>query len=155
MAIKYDVTKFPQMEIGYLLAQDYGEHILSVNITEDTHNGYLFKPGKMTSLDLWDMEEATEIDAYIAMKDASGRFLVVVNDPKDCAVIYQKPLNNYESPRTLAQASNFYNDPADGAVRGYVLHKYDRFWLTADAVSGTAEVGKDITTITDGKLVIA
>lgn len=155
MAIKYEVTKFPQMEIGYLLAQDYGEHILSVEITEDTANGYIFKPGKMKSLDLWTMEEATEIDAYIATKDASGRFLVVVNDPKDCAVIYQKPLNNYESPRTLAQGSNFYNDPADGAVRGYVLHKYDRFWFTPDAFDGEAAVDATITTVSNGKLVIA
>ena len=45
MAIKYAATKFPQMEIGNLLAQDYGEHILSVKITEDTPNGYHFKPG--------------------------------------------------------------------------------------------------------------
>ena len=50
MAIKYAATKFPQMEIGNLLAQDYGEHILSVKITEDTPNGYHFKPGKMTLL---------------------------------------------------------------------------------------------------------
>lgn len=82
MAIKYAATKFPQMEIGNLLAQDYGEHILSVKITEDTPNGYHFKPGKMTSLDNWEMEAATEIDAYIAMKDASGRYLVVIRDPK-------------------------------------------------------------------------
>lgn len=155
MAIKYDVTKFPQMEIGYLLAQDYGEHILSVEIDEDTPNGYIFKPGKMKSLDLWEKEEATEIDAYIAMKDASGRFLVVVNDPKDCAVIYQKPLINEESPRRLTQTSNFYNDPEDGAVRGYVLHKYDRFWLTEDAFSGAPNVNSTITTVTDGQLVIS
>ena len=58
MAIKYAATKFPQMEIGNLLAQDYGEHILSVKITEDTPNGYHFKPGKMTSLDNWEMEAA-------------------------------------------------------------------------------------------------
>lgn len=155
MAIKFDVKKFPQMEIGYLLAQDYGEHILSVEITDDTPNGYIFKPGKMKELDLWEMDDATEIDAYIATKDGSGRFLVVVNDPKDCAVVYQKPLNNYESPRELALASNFYNDPDDGAVRGYVLHKYDRFWLTEDAFSGTPVVGSTITTVTDGQLVIA
>ena len=155
MAIKYEVTKFQQMEIGYLLAQDYGEHILSIKITENTPNGYFFKPGKMTSLDLWEMGEATEIDAYVAMKDASGRYLVVINDPKGCGVIYQKPLNNVESPKRLAQQSNFYNDPDDGPVRGYILHTYDRFWLTEDAFEGTVEVGKDITTITNGKLVIA
>lgn len=155
MAIKYAATKFPQMEIGYLLAQDYGEHILSVNITEDTPNGYHFKPGKMKSLDNWDMEAATEIGAYIALKDASGRFLVVITDPKGVGVIYQKPLNNIESPRELAMASNFYNDPEDGAVRGYMLHAQDRYWLTADNFDGTPVVGSEITTITNGKLTIA
>nr|DAG26252.1 MAG TPA: hypothetical protein [Caudoviricetes sp.] len=155
MAIKYAATKFPQMEIGYLLAQDYGEHILSVTIEEDTPNGYHFKPGKMTSLDNWEMEEATEIDAYIALKDASGRYLVVINDPKGVGVIYQKPLNNVESPRELALASNFYNDPADGAVRGYMLHAQDRYWLTADNFNGEPKVDGTITTISDGKLTVA
>lgn len=155
MAIKYSATKFPQMEIGYLLAQDYGEHILSVNIDEDTPNGYHFKPGKMKALDNWDKEDATEIDAYIALKDASGRFLVVINDPKGVGVIYQKPLNNIESPRELALASNFYNDPKDGPVRGYMLHAQDRYWLTADNFNGTPTVGGTITAISDGKLTVA
>lgn len=155
MAIKYAATKFPQMEIGYLLAQDYGEHILSVNITSDTQNGYHFKPGKMKSLDNWDMKDATEIGAYIALKDAAGRFLVVITDPKGVGVIYQKPLNNIESPRELALASNFYNDPEDGPVRGYMLHAQDRYWLTPDNFEGTPAVGSEITTITNGKLTVA
>lgn len=92
MAIKYDVTKFPQMEIGYLLAQDYGEHILSVNITEDTHNGYLFKPGKMTSLDLWDMRthEAShlgltvkEMETYRAIKSFAAYMGSVIANRKN------------------------------------------------------------------------
>lgn len=154
MAIKFETTKFPQMEIGNLLAQNYGEHILSVEIEEDTPNGYICKLGKMKKLDLWTKEEATAINAYIALKDAAGRFLVVINDPKDCAVIYTKPLNPYENPKALANA-NFYNDPADGPVRAYELHKHDRFWLTADAFDGEEpEVGKDITTVTNGKLVV-
>ena len=154
MAINFKTTTFPQMEIGNLLAQNYGEHVLSVEITEDTHNGYICKLGKMKKLDLWTMEEADAIDAYIALKDAAGRFLVVINDPQDCAVIYQKPLNPYESPKALANAS-FYNDPADGPVRAYELHKHDRFWLTADAFDGEEpEVGKTISTVTDGKLVV-
>ena len=155
MAIKYAAEKFPQMEIGYLLAQDYGEHILSVNITEDTPNGYHFKPGKMKSLDNWDKEDATEIGAYIALKDAVGRFLVVITDPKGVGVIYQKPLINVENPRALTLASNFYNDPEDGPVRGYMLHAQDRYWLTKDNFEGTPVVGSEITTITNGKLTIA
>lgn len=153
MAIKYSATKFPQMEVGYLIASDGGEPILNMTIKEDTPNGYHFKAGKMTALDTWEMEDATEIDAYIALKDGSGRFLVVINDPKDVGVVYQKPLINVESPKELALLSNFYNDPEDGAVRGYMLHKQDRYWLTEDNFSGIPTVGATITTITDGKLV--
>ena len=60
--------------------------------------------------------------------------------PKGVGVIYQKPLNNVESPRSLALASNFYNDPADGAVRGYMLHSQDRYWLTEDNFDGSPRI---------------
>ena len=85
----------------------------------------------------------------------SGRYLVVIRDPKGVGVIYQKPLNNIESPRELALASNFYNDPEDGAVRGYMLHSQDRYWLTEDNFEGTPSVGSEITTITNGKLTVS
>ena len=70
------------------------------------------------------------------------------------ALIYQKPLIDYESPRALTQISNFYNDPKDGPVRGYVLHSLDRFSLSDEGFSGTPKKGGKITTITDGKLVV-
>ena len=77
MAINYTVDKHTVCEIGNLIAQNYGEHMVSLNITDPTDNGRIVKVGKMTSLDLYEVEEATAIDAYIAMKNANGTWLVV------------------------------------------------------------------------------
>ena len=156
MAIKYTVEKHTVCNPGSLIASDYGRHIASVAIEEAIDNGRIIKVGKMTSLDQYEMEDATQIDAYIALKGADGLWLVVVNDPKDTrnALVYQKPLIDEESPRSLTQMQAFYNDPADGPVRAYLLDALDRFWLSDDGFSGTPAVGATITTITDGKLVI-
>lgn len=154
MAISYNVEKHTVCNPGSLIASNYGRHIVSLEITDDTDNGRIVKVGKMKSLDLFEIEDATAIDAYVALKGADGLWLVVVNDPKDTCLIYNKPLINEESPRRLTLESNFYNDPEDGAVRGYVLDNYDRFWLSEEGFEGTPTVGATITTITDGKLTI-
>lgn len=154
MAISYSAEKHTVCNPGSLIASNYGRHIVSLEITDDTDNGKIVKVGKMKSLDLFEIEEATEIDAYIALKGANGLWLVVVNDPKDTCLIYNKPLINEESPRRLTLESNYYNDPEDGAVRGYVLDNYDRFWLSDEGFEGSPTVGATITTITDGKLTI-
>ena len=157
MAIKYAVDKHTRVELGNLIAQDYGRHSASVNITTDTDNGRIIKVGEMEGLDNYKMEAVTSIDAYIAQKGANGLYLVVINEVKDArtALIYTKPLTNEESPRALSLESNFYNDPADGPVRAYLLDSLDRFWLSEEGFDGTPEVGKKITTIKDGKPVIA
>ena len=157
MAIKYTVEKHTVCNPGSLIASDYGRHIASVEIDEAIDNGRIIKVGKMTSLDKYEMEDAATIDAYIALQGPDGLWLVVVNDPKDCrnALVYQKPLIDEESPRSLTLLQNFYNDPADGPVRAYLLDSLDRFWLSADGFSGTPAAGATISTITDGKLVIA
>lgn len=154
MAISYSAEKHTVCNPGSLIASNYGRHIVSLEITDDTDNGKIVKVGKMKALDLFEIEEATEIDAYIALKGANGLWLVVVNDPKDTCLIYNKPLINEESPRRLTLESNYYNDPEDGAVRGYVLDNYDRFWLSDEGFEGSPTVGATITTITDGKLTI-
>ena len=69
MAINYVVDKHVVCEIGNLIAQNYGEHMVSFKIEEPTDNGKIVKVGKMVSLDLYEMEEATEIDAYVFGKN--------------------------------------------------------------------------------------
>lgn len=155
MAIKYEVSKFPVAKQGNLLATNFGEHMISFEITEDTPNGYMCKIGKMKALDLFEVEEAGNFKGYIALKGVDGMYLVVVEetDPLN-AIIIHKPLINEESPRKLTLEANFYNDPADGAVRGYQLHPVDRFWLSEDAFEGTPVVGAEINSISNGKPVI-
>lgn len=156
MAIKYEVSSFPVAKQGNLLATKYGEHMVSLAINEDTPNGYICKIGKMKSLDLFEVEAAGTFKGYIALKGADGMYLVVVEetDPLN-AIIINKPLINEESPRRLTLEKNYYNDPEDGAVRGYQLHPVDRFWLSADGFQGVAAVGATITGITNGKPTIA
>lgn len=156
MAIKYSVDKHTVCKLGGLLAQKYGEYNVSLKITEDTDNGRIVKVGKMDSLDLYTTEAATTIGAYIFDQAADGTWLVVVTSVPDdlTALIYQKPLINEESPRKLTSIANFYNDPEDGAVRGYILHALDRFYLSDDGFSGTPKKGATIEAIENGKLKI-
>nr|DAP75936.1 MAG TPA: hypothetical protein [Caudoviricetes sp.] len=156
MAIKYSVDKHTVCKLGGLLAQKYGEYNVSLKITEDTDNGRIVKVGKMDSLDLYTTEVATTIGAYIFDQAADGTWLVVVTSVPDdlTALIYQKPLINEESPRKLTSIANFYNDPEDGAVRGYILHALDRFYLSDDGFSGTPKKGATIEAIENGKLKI-
>ena len=156
MAIKYSVDKHTVCKLGGLLAQKYGEYNVSLKITDDTDNGRIVKVGKMDSLDLYATEAATTIGAYIFDQAADGTWLVVVTSVPDdlTALIYQKPLINEESPRKLTSIANFYNDPEDGAVRGYILHALDRFYLSDDGFSGTPKKGATIEAIENGKLKI-
>ena len=156
MAIKYSVDKHTVCKLGGLLAQNYGEYNVSLKITEDTDNGKIVKVGKMASLDLYATEAATTIGAYIFDQAADGTWLVVVTSVPDdlTALIYQKPLINEESPRKLTSIANFYNDPEDGPVRGYILHALDRFYLSNDGFSGTPKKGATIEAIENGKLKI-
>ena len=157
MAVNFTVEKHTVAYIGNVVASHYGEHMVALNITEPTDNGRLVKVGIMESLDLFDVEDVTAIDAYVAQKNTNGTWLVVVNEVKDprTALVYSEPIIDYESPRVLTQLSNFYNDPADGAARGYILHSLDRFSLSEDGFVGTPTKGAKITAIQDGKPVIA
>ncbi len=157
MAVNFTVEKHTVCYPGNILAEHYGEHMVSLNITEETDNGRIVKAGAMESLDLYEVEDVTAIDAYVAMKNTNGTWLVVINEVKDprTALIYSEPIIDYESPRELTQLSNFYNDPADGAARGYILHSLDRFSLSEDGFVGTPTKGAKITAIQDGKPVIA
>lgn len=163
MAIQYSVTAHTRAEIGNVISQDYGEHIVSLDISGETNgidNGrFVHVTGmKVGTLDLWQYEAASnQMNATIIMQHPVSKLWLVhidsVTDDK-LAFIYQKPLIAEESPRALTPEKNFYNDPADGPVRGYIMHALDRVWISADGFSGTPVAGKKITTITNGKPVV-
>ena len=165
MAIKYSVEKHTRAEIGNVMAQDYGEHIVSLDISAETNgidNGRFVHVDKMTDLDLWSYEAVPAkanyaFKAYVVMQHpVSKLWLMQIDTVADdkLAFIYQKPLIAEESPRALTAESNFYNDPADGPVRGYIMHSLDRVWLSADGFSGTPTKGAVITSFANGKPVI-
>lgn len=157
MAVNYSVEKHTVCELGNLIAQEYGEHMVSLKITENIDNGRIVKVKDMISLDQYDYEAATTIDAKIVQQNPNGTWLVLVKGVSDdlTALIYQKPLIAYESPSALTSLANWYNDPADGPVRGYILHALDRFSLSEEGFSGTPKKGASITSISNGKLVVS
>ena len=162
MAIQYSVTKHTRAEIGNSIAQDYGEHMVSLDISDETNgidNGRVVHVKGMKALDLWEYEDASdEVSATVVLQHPVSKLWLVhidsVSDDKT-VFIYQKPLIAEESPRALTNEANFYNDPADGPVRGYVMHALDRFWVSEEGFDGTPSAGAKITTITNGKFKIS
>jgi len=159
MAVDYSVTKHTHVEIGNSIAEDYGEHMVSLDISGETggiDNGRFVSVDKMTALDLWSYNDVADntVSAYVVMQHPISKlWLVVIDSVKDdkTAFIYQKPLINEESPRALTLEENFYNDPADGPVRGYIVHALDRFWISDNGFDGTPAVNATITKFVDGK----
>lgn len=159
MAIEYSVKKHTDVRMGYAISQDYGEHMVSLKIDEATDNGRIVKVGKMVSLDQYEIDtDAVSVEGYIFDKEASsGLWLVVFTKVPDdlTAMIYQKPLIEEESPRILTSLGNFYNDPEDGPVRGYILHALDRWYLSDKGFGGVApQKGCTFTSVVDGKPVL-
>lgn len=163
MAIKYSVEKRTRAEIGNSIAQDYGEHMVSLDITNETEgidNGRVVHVTgmKLGTLDLWEYEAASnQVKATVIMQHpVSKLWLVHVDEVADdkTAFIYQKPLIAEESPRALTDEANFYNIPEDGPVRGYIMHALDRYWVSEEGFEGTPTQGAKITTITNGKFAI-
>ena len=161
MAIQWNVTPHTRVEIGNSIAEDYGEHMVSLDISEETDgidNGRIVHVTKMTDLDLWEYEDASdELSAYIVMQHpVSKLWLMVVDSVKDdkLAFIYQKPLIAEESPRQLTNEENFYNVPEDGPVRGYIMHALDRYWISDNGFDGKPSKGATITSIRNGKPVV-
>lgn len=158
MAIDYSVAKHTLVHPGNLISEKYGEHMVSIKIEDAIDNGAIVTIDKMVELDQWSYKPAvTGFSAYIFDQMVDGTWLVVVdavgNDKT--ALIYQKPLIAEESPRRLAMPENFYNDPEDGPVRGYIIHALDRWSVSEEGFSGTPAKGKAITAIdADGKLIV-
>ena len=83
----------------------------------------------------------------------NGNWLVLVTNPGDACLVYQKPLTPYESPRELMSEKVMYNKQGD-IVRAYGLHKHDRFEVSDEAFSGTPAVGAQIKSVSSKKMVI-
>ena len=154
MAIKYAIEKHAVCTPSNVLAQNYGEHMFSIQLDTATDNGNLVAVGDYVSLDLFAEAAVTSFEGKIVQKMTNGNYLVMVTDPGDAVLVYEKPLIAEEYSNNFKKISNFYNE-AGAVVRCYGLHKYDRFEVSAEAFSGTPEVGKTISSVANKKMVIA
>lgn len=155
MAIKFEIEKHAYCFPTKVLAGNGGEHILNIELTADADNGSIVTAGDYKSFDNY-VEDAAPAgyEAKIVDVAANGNFYVQVVEPAD-AVLVCEVVNiaeqNYDS--RFKDVKNFYNKAGE-VVRGYVLHKFDIYELSAEGFDGTPEAGKSVT-ITGRKHVVA
>lgn len=137
-----------------VLAQHYGEHMFSLEIDSDVDNGWLVSVGDYVDLNTYKavLTDVTFTGKIVAQM-TDGNYLVVVDDPGNAVLVYNKPLTPYDSPAALKDEKSMYNKAGD-RVRAYGLHKFDKFEESVENFSGTPAVGKKITGVTNGKLVV-
>lgn len=132
----------------------YGGHMFHIELDSDADNGNLVAVGDWKSLDLFSEGTVTTFTGKIVEKMADGNYLVLVTDPGDAVLVYNIPVAAEDWTNSWKKESNLYNKAGD-VVRCYGLTKYDRFEVSAEGFSGTPEVGKEITGVTDKKMVVA
>jgi len=153
MAIHFEIAKHAVCNPANVLAQNYGEHMFSIQLNGDTDNGSLVAVGDYLSLDLFKEAAVTSFEGKIVQQMTNGNYLVMVTDPGDAVLVYEKPLIAEEYSNNFKKISNFYNKAGE-VVRCYGLHKYDRFEVSKEAFSGEPAVGKSISSVSNKKMVI-
>lgn len=155
MAIKFEIEKHAYCFPTKVLAGNGGEHILNIELTTDADNGSIVTAGDYKSFDNYvEAAAPATYEAKIVDVAADGNFYVQVVEPADAILVCEVPViaeQNYDS--RFKDIKNFYNKAGE-VVRGYVLHKFDIYELSAEAFDGTPEAGKSVT-ITGRKHVVA
>lgn len=149
MAVGEHATALP----SNVLAQDYGAHIFNILLGSDADNGNLVAAGDWAEFDVFEEAAVTTFGGKIVQQMPNGNWLVLVTNPGDALLLYQKPLTPYESPKELTEESAMYNKEGD-IVRCYELRKWDRFEVSDLAFDGTPAVGATISSVSNKKMVI-
>lgn len=153
MSVGFSVSEHATALPSNVLAQDYGAHIFNIKLGTDTDNGNLVAAGDWEAFDVFAEAAVTTFEGEVVHKMPNGNWLVLVKDPGDALLVYQKPLTPYESPRELTKESAFYNKAGD-IVRCYELRKWDRFEASEEAFSTTPSVGASVTGVSNKKMVV-
>lgn len=151
MSIYYKIDRHATCNPSNILAAEGGAHMYSIQLESDADNGNICKAGDWLSLDLFAEAPASGFTGKIVEKMGNGNYLVLVEDPADCLLIYQVPVGAEDYNNTFKKESNLYNLAGD-RVRAYGLVKHDRFEVSAEGFNGTPEVGKAITGVTNKKM---
>lgn len=154
MSINQTVAQHATALPSNVLAQDYGAHIFNILLSTDADNGNLVAAGDWAEFDVFEEAAVTTFAGEVVQQMPNGNWLVLVTNPGDALLVYQKPLTPYESPRELLEEKSMYNKAGD-IVRCYELRKWDRFEVSALAFSGAdPEVGATCSAVTNKKMVL-
>lgn len=153
MAIKYALEQFPVAFPSKVIARDGGAHMYSLQHTDDLWNGAVVAKGDYVSLDLYKSKDATAINAKVVDQAANGNFYVEItaDAPASSAlIVYNPPVIEEEYNRSFQKESNFYI-PKEMEARAYAVREGDIWELSADAFTGTPNIGDTITAVTGKK----
>lgn len=155
MAIRYNIDRWPTCgSLGSLMASNYGAHILSIQVDDDTWNGAIVGVGDWIDFEYYEEAEPTTFEGKIVMQLPNGEYLVQVTAAENAFLISNPPVVETEWTNDFKQEKNFYI-PAGELGRGHELKVYDRFSLSADGFEGEPEVGATITSISGKKPVVS
>lgn len=122
-----------------VLAGSMGAHIYNVTLSTAADNGNVIGRGNWTSFDNYAEAAAPNgITGKIVDKAANGHWYVeitAVPSGAEALVVYNSPIIPYESPRELADLSNFYNG-ANEVVKAYVCTVGDIWEVSDEGFSG-------------------
>ena len=140
-----------------VLAGSMGAHIYNITLTTAADNGNIIGRGAWNSFDNY--TEAACPNGFagkIVDQAKNGNWYVEVTavpEGAEALLVYNSPIIPYESPRELADLSNFYN-AAGEVVKAYVLTLGDIFEVSAEAFTGNPVKNKAVS-VTAKKLVVA
>lgn len=138
-----------------MVCQRYGNHMPHVKVTVDTDNGrWVGIDTSKIQDEVFGATTVGSLEGIISRVKPDGRYEVVITKAENAAMVYQKPLTAYDSPKIFTDESKFYNE-AGSVVRTYLAMYLDRVDESAENFSGTPAVGAKVTGVdSDGKLII-
>ncbi len=153
---KINMTKHAICFPSKVLAGNMGAHIFNVTLSTAADNGNIIGRGAWNSFDNYAEAACPNgFAAKIVDKAANGHWYVEVTavpSTGEALLVYNSPIIPYESPRELADLSNFWNDK-DEVVKAYTLTVGDIFEVSDEAFTGTPVKGKALT-VASKKLVV-
>lgn len=115
-------------------------HIYNITLSTAADNGNIIGRGAWNSFDNYAEAACPNgFAAKIVDKAANGNWYVEVTalpSTGEALLVYNSPIIPYESPRELADLSNFYN-AASEVVKAYTLSIGDIFEVSGEAFTGT------------------
>ena len=142
--IKYTIEKHIVAFPSKIAASAGSPHIYNIRLTADHDNGTLVGRGDWVAFDEYEETTAPTFAGIIREQAANGNWYVEVTADTEALFIYDSPIIAEDYNSEFKKESNFYNEEGK-TVKAYSLIKGDIFELSAEAFTGTPEVGGTLT----------